>query len=190
MLYVFEGIDGAGKTTIAQMVSRKTAIPYFNCFNDKKYRKFVNKGESLGVDECYADFVMIDLVRQTGMDFIMDRSYPSGWVYTQLQDSICPLYPGFDEDQAYLWETEFKKIGIIFWIRADCTMAQIRSRKGFTMGKIVEIRNLYDAYFNLFDKLTIFIFDNSINNMNEVEKIAHECSRIIKLYRGDFNDII
>ena len=190
MLYVFEGIDGAGKTTIAKEVSKITGIPYYNCFHND-FDDFVKDGELHGVDESYADFVLIDLARQTGINLIVDRSYPSGWVYTQLGillpgakpplDRLLPMvYPGHNSKAALEWAHKFSKVGIMFWIRSNVATAARRNRKQFKLDVMDEIERLYEKYFNTYYQFDMYSFDNT--NALGVWSIVPKCSAIIKLY--------
>ena len=190
MLFVFEGVDGTGKTTIAKEVSKMTNIPYYNCFHDN-HRAFVYDGLLRGVDESYADFVLVDLVRETGMNIILDRSYPSGWVYTQaapllyqppMDRMVSSAYPGCDMTSATRWESAFCKVGVMFWIRTSIETARLRTRKEFTYDQIKEINRLYNEYFNLHNRFDLFCFNN--NETMGWFLIAQRCADLINVYLG------
>jgi thymidylate kinase len=77
---ILEGPDGCGKTNIGQGLSKKMGIPYFKMTTEaENWRKGKFK-EALEFDQTY----LAQLLKQTGYDLIIDRAYPSEWVYSQV----------------------------------------------------------------------------------------------------------
>ena len=72
MILIFEGTEKSGKTTLAKAISSKLKIPYYK----NSYQKF-------GLKEIY--FILWDLLNQTCLDLIIDRDYPSWYVYSKLR---------------------------------------------------------------------------------------------------------
>jgi len=79
---LFDGSDKVGKTEMAKELSMRLCIPYFknesewNAFsNDKSY--FVNALK-------YGDPYFYNFLKMTGVSTILDRSYPSEWVYSNV----------------------------------------------------------------------------------------------------------
>jgi thymidylate kinase len=83
-----EGADGTGKTTLAKALSSELNIPYFKRNNEdfkscteeafwKNQEAFKN---SLRFDQTY----MAQFLKQTGYSTILDRAWPSEYVYSQV----------------------------------------------------------------------------------------------------------
>jgi len=72
VILIFEGTEKSGKTTLAKAISSKLKIPYYK----NSYQKF-------GLKEVY--FILWDLLNQTCFDLVIDRDYPSWYVYSKLR---------------------------------------------------------------------------------------------------------
>lgn len=82
IILLFEGHDYSGKTQIARELSRLIDIPYF---------KNIRENEAFNRDELkyftkYGGIYLADFLRQTGYSAIIDRSYPSEYVYSTVLD--------------------------------------------------------------------------------------------------------
>ncbi len=79
-IVIFDSPDGTGKTNIAQGLSMELKVPYFRMQSQhENWRKGKFK-EALQFDQTY----LVELLRQTKYDVIIDRAYPSEWVYSQV----------------------------------------------------------------------------------------------------------
>lgn len=75
-----EGADGVGKTEIGKHLSGIYGIPYFRMpTQHENWRKGKFK-EALEFDQTY----LMQLLMQTGHSMIIDRAWPSEWVYSQV----------------------------------------------------------------------------------------------------------
>ena len=79
---IFEGPDRTGKTNIAQEVSRRIGIPYFK--NDADIKNFLNPKDYFVNTLRYADPYFLSYLAQTKSSVIIDRHYPSEWVYSKV----------------------------------------------------------------------------------------------------------
>ncbi len=76
---VFEGPDGCGKTNIAQELSTKTGIPYFKFDGEPAYWREGKFKDALRFDQPYLG----QFLSQTEHSVIVDRAWPSEWVYSR-----------------------------------------------------------------------------------------------------------
>lgn len=79
-IIILEGPDGCGKTNIGQELSRRTGIPYFKPTLERAMWKNNTFKTALEYDQPY----IAQFLEQTGCSVIMDRAYPSEWVYSQV----------------------------------------------------------------------------------------------------------
>lgn len=79
---VFEGPDGCGKTNISQALSLDLGVPYFK--NKDEWKYFVNDPAYFVNALTYGDPYFLSYLEQTGASVIVDRWYPSEWVYSQV----------------------------------------------------------------------------------------------------------
>ncbi len=76
-----EGPDGCGKTNIAKELAKRLSIPYFK---NQRESMFFEKDPGYFVRAMkYGDPYFCDYLKQTGASVVLDRSYPSEWVYAQ-----------------------------------------------------------------------------------------------------------
>jgi len=81
MLISFEGCDMVGKTQIAQELSKQLNIPYFK--NTSEWSTDLKDPSYFKNLLIYGGTFLIDFIHQTRPDAILDRHYPSEWVYSR-----------------------------------------------------------------------------------------------------------
>jgi len=81
---IFEGPDGCGKTNISSALSDKIGVPYFK--NKDEWKNFVDDPSYFVNALTYGDPYFLSYLEQTGASVIVDRWYPSEWVYSQVFD--------------------------------------------------------------------------------------------------------
>src|SRR3954464_5618431 len=77
---IFDSPDGTGKTNIAQALAKELRVPYFRMgsqHDNWRARKFK---EALEFDQTYIS----EFLSQTKHSVIIDRAYPSEWVYSRV----------------------------------------------------------------------------------------------------------
>lgn len=80
MIIFMEGADRVGKTNIGQALAENLRIPYFRMGSQHdNWRKGKFK-EALEFDQSY----LLEFVKQTGCSAIIDRAWPSEWVYSRV----------------------------------------------------------------------------------------------------------
>lgn len=79
---IFDGPDRCGKTEMARELSRRLEIPVFK--NPRESMFFEDDPGYFTKAMKYGDPVVYELLKQTGHSVILDRSYPSEFVYSQV----------------------------------------------------------------------------------------------------------
>ena len=80
---IFDGPDMTGKTEIAHALSEKLNIPYFK--NELEGKAFKRDLESYFINMLrYSDPFFVSFLQQTKTSIILDRSYPSEYVYSKV----------------------------------------------------------------------------------------------------------
>jgi hypothetical protein len=81
---IFDGPDKCGKTEMATELSKRIGIPYFK--NTSEWSAFENDPDYFRNALKYGDSYFYSFLRDTGTNVILDRSYPSEWVYSKVFD--------------------------------------------------------------------------------------------------------
>ena len=81
---IFDSEDGNGKTQMARELSRIMGIPYFK--NRGEWRHFREAPTAFREVTRWAIPFFLEYLEQTGASVIMDRGYPSEWVYSRYFD--------------------------------------------------------------------------------------------------------
>jgi len=81
MILSLEGPDRVGKSEIAQELSRQLEIPYFK--NTNEWATDLKDPSYFRNLLIYGGTFLIDFIHQTRPNAILDRHYPSEWVYSR-----------------------------------------------------------------------------------------------------------
>ena len=79
---VIDGPDGCGKTHIGKELARITGIPYFKNVDEHKY--FLKDPSYFIHAIRYVDTFFTSYLEASGASVILDRSFPSEWVYSRV----------------------------------------------------------------------------------------------------------
>jgi thymidylate kinase len=79
---LFDGSDKVGKTEMARELSKRLNIPYFK--NESEWNAFSNDPSYFKNALRYGDPYFYNFLKKTGTSVILDRSYPSEWVYSNV----------------------------------------------------------------------------------------------------------
>lgn len=75
-IFIFEGIDMVGKTTIAKQFANVIGVPYYCEYHRDKWYDHT-------IDILYAEEARIQMLEQIGFSVVLDRSYPSEYAYAK-----------------------------------------------------------------------------------------------------------
>lgn len=79
---IFDGPDRCGKSEMARELSSRLQIPYFK--NEAEWEAFSNDTQYFQNAMKYGDDFFYRFLKGTGTSCILDRSYPSEWVYSKV----------------------------------------------------------------------------------------------------------
>ena len=170
-IIIFEGPDQCGKTEIGTRLSKLLNIPYFKNDNERKGFKddedyFVNMLK-------YSDPFFISYLKQSNANVILDRSFPSEYVYSKAFSRQTDL-------EALKWvDKEYSKLGalIIICYRTKYTMDDDLCPKKLNAKKLEDIDLIYREFANTFTKCNVMFL-----NVDD-EDIHREISDIFKFIK-------
>lgn len=82
LVVLFDGPDKCGKTEMARELARRLEIPYFK--NTAEWDAFSHSPDYFANAMKYGDDYFYRFLRDTGVSCVLDRSYPSEWVYSKV----------------------------------------------------------------------------------------------------------
>lgn len=80
-IVIYDGPDGCGKTEMARELSKRLNVPYFKNNDDHKY--FLSDPTYFANAARYVETHFTSYLEATGASIILDRSWPSEWIYSQ-----------------------------------------------------------------------------------------------------------
>jgi thymidylate kinase len=163
-IIIFDGPDMCGKTEMAQALSARLSIPYFK--NENEWAFFEEDPSYFKNAVTYGDPYFASYLRQTGASVIMDRWYPSEWVYSQVfgRETNADALTVVDE-----WMAQLGAVIIIPWRNSyDGLKDQFKS---VTAKKMAEIEAVYKA-FNAWTNCRVFWLNVDDENLDrELDEI-------------------
>lgn len=161
-IIIFEGVDNCGKTTIATELARKLkGYQYFKIKQDRLYVEKIDP-EVLKQSHLLQMNFFHELARQVDFKIIMDRFYPSEYVYGSLFRTI---------DQKKLWEFDglFARLGakiIILQKKDEGLEDEIWSKE-----QLIAIRNKF-AEFADWTECEVLLLDTDSEDLDsQLEQI-------------------
>lgn len=148
VIIIIEGIDGSGKTTLAEGLSKYYSIPIYKSFGVN--REYFPEGNSYGIEDAWkkgiVDFSVADFIRQVLVNVILDRSILSCYSY------------GRDNDRYLVdrwWEAMPKEeVLIIFLYADDVNVLQSRAKNRKICGvDFTDLKEAQSRYFSIFSLL-------------------------------------
>jgi thymidylate kinase len=100
-VYIVEGPDRSSKSTVGKLLAEKLRIPYFKPSNDSA--SLIDNDFSTKMLR-YCDPYVVQLLEQTKHPIVIDRHFPSEWVYSHV------LGRPLDEDSVWNSDALFSKL--------------------------------------------------------------------------------
>lgn len=175
MLVILEGLEGVGKTTVAEAISRSLTIPVYRAFRQGR-RAHAGTGSQLDamlkdfgvphnthVEDLYA----VDLLTTVGGSVILDRSMPSAVAYG-IADGI------LDSDLAYkmfrYWASRLEsRIDVRYaYMKCDRHVASIRTKRGVIDQERLQVleKNLDHCYDEMATTFQSAVIDTSTHGVS------------------------
>ena len=82
MVILFDGPDKVGKTEMVKELSKRLNVPSFK--NESEWKAFSDDHDYFVNALRYGDPYFYNFLKSTGTSVILDRSYPSEWVYSKV----------------------------------------------------------------------------------------------------------
>lgn len=118
MILLLEGIDRTGKTTLSKYLSDYLNIPVINLYNKHDHNTLSGLKDFMTeykVNDYFEELVTAEMIDQLGIDIILDRSFPSAWVYRTVNYGN-----DLDENVISWWCKKFIKTeSICFYLQPD-----------------------------------------------------------------------
>jgi hypothetical protein len=101
-IIIIEGPDMTGKTDIAYALSQSLKIPYYK--DSAERVTYLNKPENFIHQLRHSHVGRVDFLNQTGVSVVLDRSWPSEWVYAPImgRQTDWDVLTALDEEYARL----------------------------------------------------------------------------------------
>ncbi len=171
MLLIFDGRDNVGKTSIAKAFSDRHEIPYFK-------HQGINKGnfkdESQNAISEANELYSIDLIAQAKITCIIDRHYPSDYVYSKMFRN---------RDRASLRKVEdFLIQKIPKHLIVICHKDEVTAKSDdFVNVELQTVaRDLFLEFANDFSKANVLVLDTSDENLEkQLRTIADHVDEIM-----------
>lgn len=80
-IVIFDGPDSCGKSEMAKELSRRLSVPYFKNHDEHKY--FLSDPKYFLNAIRYVDTYFTSYLEASGASVILDRAWPSEWIYSQ-----------------------------------------------------------------------------------------------------------
>lgn len=152
-----------GKTHIAKALSKKLNIPIFKMEIQKHFWDFL-------IHQRYATEAITQMLEQTGQSVILDRSFPSDWMYSKLFKRPYDDIKGFSTDE------RFAKMGaIIVYCYKDKKFYQDDPEDKDFINK-----SDYDKMKNLYNRYIAFTNCKILSINTSDENLEKQLSTIIK----------
>jgi len=102
LIIIFDGPDGCGKTNIAQELALQLGIPYYK--NEAEHQYFRADPSYFIHAIRYVDTYFTGYLEKSGASVILDRAWPSEWIYSRVM--------GRDTDMAVLRDLDKRHAGL------------------------------------------------------------------------------
>ncbi len=188
MLIIFEGVDYAGKSTLAKDLSELTGIPILDA-NFNRIKKFDNGADlqefaaiSMGLS-----YGVAQINNQTDTDLIIDRCYITDYLYSMLNIN------GERESRSGLMRTfvnVLDKDNVLFiHVSADTGILEERMKKlddgDIGENKLDSVKTLYNRFFRgVNSKFEVIKVDTSTGERIGMEDVASKIE-IMKEEKGE-----
>lgn len=157
-IVIFDSPDGTGKTEMAKELTNYSFIvnnaPYFRM--GSQHRNFVEGRfkTALEFDQTY----IAEFLRQTGHSVVIDRAYPSEWVYSKAFDRET------NEEVLNAVDEQFAQMGAVIVIPLRRDYSKNREDEVVKKEMLQDIADLYEDFIDWTSCRTISIYVDDFEN--------------------------
>jgi len=160
-IIIFEGHDGTGKSQIAEEISKRQEIPVFK--NEQEFDRWWDPE----ISTRYSARHLVSFLEQTGHSVILDRHYPSEYVYGKMF--------GRAISEVLIWELDHRMA------KMDATIVECRKKpENYEEDShgIVEDTEMYDELKFWYGKFKSNTECEYIEFMTDSEKLQQQVATI------------
>ena len=162
---IFDGPDRCGKTNMARELSRRINVPYFK---NKDEHKYFLKDPSYFLNAIrYVDTYFTSYLETSGSSVILDRAWPSEWIYSKVFDRTTDLEVLRELDERH------SKLGtkIVIPLRKD--YSRVRDEYESINKNLTKIHDLYLKFcdWSFCESRVIYVDDENLDReMKEIQE--------------------
>jgi len=160
-IIIFDGPDQCGKTEIAKKLSKVIGIPYFKNENERQEFKDDDKDYFMNMTK-YSDPFFISYLKQSKANIILDRSYPSEYVY-------CKAFNRDTDWDTLKWiDKQYAKLNalIIICHRSEYTLADDLCPDRLNVNKITELDKYYKQFVKSYTECNVKFLNVDDENLS------------------------
>lgn len=156
---IVEGADGTGKTEIARALSTRINVPYFRMNTQHDNWRAGRFKDALEFDQTYIS----QFLDQTATDVIIDRAYPSEFVYS--------IVYGRETNERVLRDVDakFASFGTIVLVLLRRDYSKSRADDLVTSDKLEELHSKYLEFIGWTKCKTVCMYVDEFENNLELE---------------------
>jgi len=137
-IVIYDGPDSCGKSEMAKELSRRLGISYFK--NADEHRYFLKDPSYFLNAIRYVDTYFTSYLESSGASIILDRAWPSEWIYSQA------LGRKTDFDLLRELDNRHAKLGTVIVIPSRSSYAKMRDDYESINNNIATIDTLYHEF--------------------------------------------
>lgn len=167
---IIEGPDGCGKTHIAQYLAKTYGYSYFK--NEVEWSHFrdanASKTDIFTNLVKYADPYFISYLKSTQARVILDRAYPSEWVYSQVFNRKTDFEAIKNSDKLY------NEIGALHIRTKRSSYEKVSDQFNEVTMNIKLIDKYYDEFYKITDCKVVNVYVDSEDLIDEHRQIMEQ----------------
>lgn len=185
-VYILEGPDGTGKTEVGKALSEYLNIPYFRMASQHENWRNGQFLTALRFDQTY----LVSFLEQTGTSVIIDRAYPSEFVYSGVYERET------DPDLLGRIDEQFANLGTVIVNLLKYDYEGSRPDEVVKPDELVKLHEMYKAFqrWTACDVIEMYVDSFRCNLQYEFNPLLFAIQDMYKIQKsrpvGDYKNII